>query len=1087
MFAISKLNNRAKYILSTVMIIIFSFCFSSFYNEGKIIIPQGNKAFKYSPSGTEYYDVSLKDLVLNGDVYTSTTVDPNITVNFNEPQKIQNIRLSLSVTDEDNETMIQVFFRDSQSGFSEKNSVRTTASSGEYTFRLPEAKEYVGLRLDITNEQGTAVTISSAEFSCGNTDILLGLFPVFITCVLYFSAAFVLFEFNQRGKIGHRKFCLSELLLAVMFTAGVVFVKMYGDGNVYAYIDIGSDTVNSYLPLHAYYSAILREFNVDLWSAEMGFGGSTLSSCVYDPLMICIILLTSVLGRDFLLYGIVIHKIGCVLLSAFFCYKFLCLFSNKYHLCTIAAYLYTFNGFGNIWGQHYHFAAYPVFTIIVFYGVETYLRAGNKKISLFLIIISGLCMASSVYTSYMIYLSAAVYALIRYIYMTDNFRIKPFISKFALLLANVLIGFGMGMWLALPSIEGIMSSGRVGGSGFLSRVKSAVNLNFFEPWWDMPRRMITGPQTKYSFNYYEDQQLFFSILAVVILLQFIFAIHKVYKKPRQMLCVYFSVALSLFAVYNGTISLALNAFAAVGVYRGLYVLFPGAALLVLSVLDNICYKKIFSYQAAAVGGIISAAALLEPGLWADDTGIYPGVKGMMYVGVTLLMVAVAVLIQLYRSKNKQFAIVMLCAVLGINCVAELHITYNRRGVMSKARYEMWRANEKETNILLDCAKNLDDDYYRIDKTYYDFNSFTDSLFENYRGLTLYKSADMSTMMNFYNGYLSDRYNYRRALKIYSGDPNSLVQWSMTGLRYILSKYEPYDTDHFELIAENNEIKLYRLSDSDSFATFYTNAVSYNEFMQLGFAERTKILQGSVVLEDDFVGSPYGITAEEAIAALGERNITNELFPASCLTDAMNEGDQREFFLPENWSDGIEGEIFIEYSFTASEAQYASLSVDSGNGYISVATTSIPASATVSERFTLPRGTKSIQFDFPSEVAIVSINITTTQAPLRPNECNAAIKDNGSDSHLTADVDCNQNGLLFLPVPFHEGWSAYVDGNETEIILANSGFMAVNLTEGQHRIEFVYKNKAFIYGIIISIISLGVAVLFWYLEKLKTTV
>lgn len=1111
----SEIFNRAKYIIVAMAIVVFSYCVSSFYNEGTLIIPTENKIIEYNASGTEEYDVTLKNIFTEGDEYTSLSIDPIILISFKDPQIIEEVKLNLSVSDEDNKTMFQVFYRDSEGFFSEVNSVKASVSSGEYSIELPVDEKYAELRLDISDEQGTTVTISSVKFCQKKTGPLLKLLPVFLICVIYFSAAFVLFLIKIAGKVSESRFCLGELLLTVLFTTTVVFAKMYGDGNVYAYTIMGTDTINAYIPSHMFYSDSLREVNFDLWSAEFGYGGSVFSG-MYDPLMVCVILLTAILGKGFLIHGLVIHKIGCLLLSAYFCYKFLCLFSDKYPIAAIASYLYAFNGFGNIWGQHYHFMAYPTLTIMVFYGVERFLRR-EKKCSFFVIIISGICMAISVYPCYMIYLSAAVYALIRYVYMVDRFQIKPFISKIIYLLANVLIGFGTGMAFSLPYIETILNSGRISGNGILPRIWEAIKLNFFEPWWDVPRRMLTGPQLNYRIQYYEDPQLFFSVISVVLLLQFIFTVHKIYKKPRQMVCVYLSVGLVLFSVYNGLVPSVLNAFVAVR-YRGLYVLFPAAALMTLSVLDNIRNKKIFSYEALAVGGIISVSALLLPYIYTDVNDL--NCKDILPACIVLLIFSVCLLIRLLRSK-KQYAMILLCAVLVFDCTAELNaVIANQFDIMPASTYEEKEANGQETSVLLNYVRETDDDYYRIDKTYCDFNVVTDSLCENYRSLTLYKSTDAVSMRAFYSEYLNGRYTHSLGSKMYYLDPYELVQWSMTGLRYVLSTYESYDTDHFIPVTEHNGRTLYRLSDSESFGTFYTKAVSFDEFSGLDYGNKTKVLQSSMILEEDFEGSPYGVTVSEAVTALGEKNITGDLFPEKSLVAAINEEGQREIFLPENWAEGMEGEIFIEYSFLdartlpprwmsildaripplrwmstifrifrpttlATQNLSASLAVDNGDGYISVATTSIPAGTGVSERFTLPRSAKSIRFDLQERVTMNSLNVIVTEASLRPNEANAVIKDTGSDSHITADINCPENGLLFMPIPFDKDWSAYVDGMEAKIIPANSGFMAVDLTSGEHRVEFIYKNKAFIYGIVISLVSCMIALMFWYLENKRS--
>lgn len=71
--------------------------------------------------------------------------------------------------------------------------------------------------------------------------------------------------------------------------------------------------------------------------------------------------------------------------------------------------------------------------------------------------------------------------------------------------------------------------------------------------------------------------------------------------------------------------------------------------------------------------------------------------------------------------------------------------------------------------------------------------------------------------------------------------------------------------------------------------------------------------------------------------------------------------------------------------------------------------------------------------------------------------------------FTAVIDNKGNdNLLFFSVPYDEGWTAYVNGVETEISLANVGFMAVEVPGNtKSNIKFVYNPVGFHIGIIIS--------------------
>lgn len=75
--------------------------------------------------------------------------------------------------------------------------------------------------------------------------------------------------------------------------------------------------------------------------------------------------------------------------------------------------------------------------------------------------------------------------------------------------------------------------------------------------------------------------------------------------------------------------------------------------------------------------------------------------------------------------------------------------------------------------------------------------------------------------------------------------------------------------------------------------------------------------------------------------------------------------------------------------------------------------------------------------------------------------------------FTAKTNLERDNLVFFSVPYSKGFTAYVDGNETEIEQVFGGLMAVYVPEGDHSIEFRYEMQGFREGGIITIVCLVV--------------
>ena len=73
--------------------------------------------------------------------------------------------------------------------------------------------------------------------------------------------------------------------------------------------------------------------------------------------------------------------------------------------------------------------------------------------------------------------------------------------------------------------------------------------------------------------------------------------------------------------------------------------------------------------------------------------------------------------------------------------------------------------------------------------------------------------------------------------------------------------------------------------------------------------------------------------------------------------------------------------------------------------------------------------------------------------------------------LNGTVTAKEAGLLFLTIPYSEGWSAWVDGNKTEITPVNDALMAIKLDAGKHDIRIEYIPAGFKPGACITCASI----------------
>ena len=77
----------------------------------------------------------------------------------------------------------------------------------------------------------------------------------------------------------------------------------------------------------------------------------------------------------------------------------------------------------------------------------------------------------------------------------------------------------------------------------------------------------------------------------------------------------------------------------------------------------------------------------------------------------------------------------------------------------------------------------------------------------------------------------------------------------------------------------------------------------------------------------------------------------------------------------------------------------------------------------------------------------------------------------SSTEVKGTIDVKADGLMYTSIPYEPGWTAFVDGEETEITPIADAMCAVYLGEGSHEITFKYSPAGFIPGVIAGVAAL----------------
>ena len=86
--------------------------------------------------------------------------------------------------------------------------------------------------------------------------------------------------------------------------------------------------------------------------------------------------------------------------------------------------------------------------------------------------------------------------------------------------------------------------------------------------------------------------------------------------------------------------------------------------------------------------------------------------------------------------------------------------------------------------------------------------------------------------------------------------------------------------------------------------------------------------------------------------------------------------------------------------------------------------------------------------------------------------------------VTGNISLDEDKYLVLSIPYQKGWTAYVDGEETELLRANYMYMALPLSAGEHSIRLTFAIPGVKYAMIIMPSAAGVFVLLLLVRWLR---
>ncbi len=87
--------------------------------------------------------------------------------------------------------------------------------------------------------------------------------------------------------------------------------------------------------------------------------------------------------------------------------------------------------------------------------------------------------------------------------------------------------------------------------------------------------------------------------------------------------------------------------------------------------------------------------------------------------------------------------------------------------------------------------------------------------------------------------------------------------------------------------------------------------------------------------------------------------------------------------------------------------------------------------------------------------------------------------------VTGSLNASSDEVLCVTIPYSEGWTAYVDGEETETFHANEQYIGLNVSKGEHKIELRYSRPWKNLGYASTALGLVILAAYIVIERIKS--
>lgn len=833
------------------------------------------------------------------------------------------------------------------------------------------------------------------------------------------------------------------------------------------------DALSQYVPKAYYYMDYLHNlisgflngnFNIPTYDLQIGFGAPVTFNT--EPLFLLLGLFpASKVESAYAFISLLRLYLAGLSASALLLY-----FKRNHYESLLGSLIYTFSGFA-LYAVVIHaqfISPMILFPLLIIATEEIF----QKKRWYLCTVFVAISLLSHYYFAYMNTLAMGLYFVSRFVFTKDKDKknMKYFLSSTGLFASSYLLGVLIGNLTLFTSFASYLESGRTEGAAastpslfsYGDRLPTKFLISFISP----PGN--TGYSSKYGF------------IPLVLIALIVLFMRNEKKILKFFFILYTAFCLLPFAglVFSG-FSVVINRW---GFMYALLVAFITACM--LPNLRNLTKREL----GILFLGIIPYIALVTfNGDYLIESAPF---------GVIMLLVSYTVIlfinenIQIINKQNTNKALLVLCIV---SILVNSHLQYTIGDTKVPDNFVPRKHVLKEVkNTSLSAAEHIEDDsFYRVAPTEIETRNLNSSLVMDFNGINIFSSTVDGSFVDFNKAMDNSTWS----MILYKGFDNRTFLNTLTNVKYVTTSkdfenYIPYGHKHYsDLTLDDTAYSVYENEYALPLGYTYSATVSEDELNTYSGLNKQEILLQAASVSNN--NSPSKVAVNSLPTTAKEIEIT-DYHTGNGVTLNNNQliVSEKDASLTLYFESLPDCETYIEYTGRGLPLLGArghvldfDISCNDTIGYSYVMRAKENTYTTNQNVFLYNLGyhedsltSCTIQFKNLGTFTFDSIKLYAQPMESYPAQINALKEDvlenvKMTSNTVTGTISLDKDKLLVMGIPYQNGWTAYVDGKETEIQKANYMFSGLFLEAGEHSIEFRYRLP----GIKISLLLTGIGI------------